>query len=196
MWCKLIRRTVYILNFQWRAHVEEYVCHELLIEWGTSLIEITHREPLRYGNGSFHVDLGFTTAAVHLLYIRCHCFLGVITLCLTNPIWVTKTRLVLQYSTDASKKQYKGMMDALVKIYRHEGIPGLYRVQKGLYGSVRVVLCSLWVNRFLLTWNNWWNSPLCHQEEHLYKEIWSVHGNICDCVSVACCGVCLFVCFI
>lgn len=51
---------------------------------------------------------------------------GAVTLCLTNPIWVTKTRLVLQYSADPSKKQYKGMMDALVKIYRHEGIAGLY----------------------------------------------------------------------
>ncbi|XP_016427025.1 solute carrier family 25 member 32a [Sinocyclocheilus rhinocerous] len=53
---------------------------------------------------------------------------GMLTLCLTNPVWVTKTRLVLQYNADPSRKQYKGMMDALVKIYRHEGIPGLYRV--------------------------------------------------------------------
>lgn len=121
---------------------------------------MTQREPLRSSNDSFHVDLGFTTAAVHLLYIRCHCFLGAVTLCLTNPIWVTKTRLVLQYSADPSKKQYKGMMDALVKIYRHEGIAGLYRVQESFYGSIRVVLCSRWVDRFLLTGNIWWNS-LC-----------------------------------
>ena len=54
---------------------------------------------------------------------------GVLTLCLTNPVWVTKTRLVLQYSADPDRKQYKGMLDALVKIYQHEGFPGLYRVQ-------------------------------------------------------------------
>ncbi|XP_016319855.1 mitochondrial folate transporter/carrier-like [Sinocyclocheilus anshuiensis] len=61
---------------------------------------------------------------------------GVVTLCLTNPIWVTKTRLVLQYSADPSKKQYKGMMDALVKIFRHEGIAGLYRgFVPGLFGT-------------------------------------------------------------
>lgn len=53
---------------------------------------------------------------------------GILTLTLTNPIWVTKTRLVLQYSADRSTKQYKGMIDALVKIYRHEGVPGLYKV--------------------------------------------------------------------
>lgn len=55
-------------------------------------------------------------------------FQGMLTLCITNPIWVTKTQLVLQYSAERSKKQYKGMVDALIKIYKHEGIPGLYRV--------------------------------------------------------------------
>ncbi|XP_026868093.2 solute carrier family 25 member 32b [Electrophorus electricus] len=61
---------------------------------------------------------------------------GAMTLCLTNPIWVTKTRLVLQYSTDPSKKPYKGMVDTLVKIYRQEGIPGLYRgFVPGLFGT-------------------------------------------------------------
>ncbi|KAG7470081.1 hypothetical protein MATL_G00135800 [Megalops atlanticus] len=61
---------------------------------------------------------------------------GALTLCITNPIWVTKTRLVLQYSADPSKKQYRGMLDALVKIYRYEGIPGLYRgFVPGLFGT-------------------------------------------------------------
>ncbi|XP_076136145.1 solute carrier family 25 member 32-like [Alosa pseudoharengus] len=61
---------------------------------------------------------------------------GILTLCLTNPIWVTKTQLVLQYSADRSRKQYKGMVDALVKIYKHEGIPGLYRgFVPGLFGT-------------------------------------------------------------
>lgn len=58
----------------------------------------------------------------------CLCFTGAMTLCLTNPIWVTKTRLVLQYSSDPSQKLYRGMVDALVKIYRQEGVAGLYRV--------------------------------------------------------------------
>lgn len=53
---------------------------------------------------------------------------GILTLTITNPIWVTKTRLVLQYNADPTGKQYKGMIDALVKIYRHEGVAGLYRV--------------------------------------------------------------------
>lgn len=61
---------------------------------------------------------------------------GVLTLTLTNPIWVTKTRLVLQYDTGPAGKQYKGMVDALVKIYRHEGVPGLYKgYVPGLFGT-------------------------------------------------------------
>ncbi|XP_028819729.1 solute carrier family 25 member 32a [Denticeps clupeoides] len=66
---------------------------------------------------------------------------GMLTLCLTNPVWVTKTRLVLQYTADPSKKQYGGMLDALVKIYRHEGIPGLYRgFLPGLVGTSHAAL--------------------------------------------------------
>ncbi|XP_051792051.1 mitochondrial folate transporter/carrier isoform X1 [Erpetoichthys calabaricus] len=63
---------------------------------------------------------------------------GALTLCITNPIWVTKTQLVLQYDAgvDQSKKQYRGMVDALVKIFRQEGIPGLYRgFLPGLLGT-------------------------------------------------------------
>ncbi|KAK2844158.1 hypothetical protein Q5P01_010817 [Channa striata] len=61
---------------------------------------------------------------------------GILTLTLTNPIWVTKTRLVLQYNSDPASRLYKGMVDALVKIYRHEGVPGLYKgYVPGLFGT-------------------------------------------------------------
>lgn len=45
---------------------------------------------------------------------------------ITNPLWVTKTRLCLQYENSA--KQYTGMVDCLRKIYKAEGIRGLYKV--------------------------------------------------------------------
>ncbi|XP_034980437.2 mitochondrial folate transporter/carrier [Zootoca vivipara] len=63
---------------------------------------------------------------------------GAVTLCITNPIWVTKTRLVLQYEAgvDSSKRQYKGMLDALIKIYKYEGVRGLYKgFVPGLFGT-------------------------------------------------------------
>ncbi|BFG03471.1 mitochondrial folate transporter/carrier [Drosophila madeirensis] len=51
---------------------------------------------------------------------------GALTLLLTNPIWVVKTRLCLQYDSSASA-EYRGMMNALSQIYKEEGIRGLYR---------------------------------------------------------------------
>lgn len=56
---------------------------------------------------------------------------GILTLLMTNPIWVVKTRLCLQYDNtiDATNdKRYRGMVDGLLKIYRTEGIRGLYSV--------------------------------------------------------------------
>ncbi|KAK2586400.1 hypothetical protein KPH14_010687 [Odynerus spinipes] len=63
---------------------------------------------------------------------------GILTLLMTNPIWVVKTRLCLQYAGDvhlSESKRYNGMMDALRKIYRTEGIRGLYKgLVPGMFG--------------------------------------------------------------
>jgi solute carrier family 25 folate transporter 32 len=58
---------------------------------------------------------------------------GILTLVMTNPIWVVKTRMCLQYAdVDRTRlpesKCYLGMVDALNKIYCNEGIRGLYKV--------------------------------------------------------------------
>lgn len=59
---------------------------------------------------------------------------GVLTLVMTNPIWVVKTRLCLQYESVASvagnHRNYSGMLDALSKIYKYEGVRGLYKVNQ------------------------------------------------------------------
>ncbi|KAJ9582326.1 hypothetical protein L9F63_003331, partial [Diploptera punctata] len=64
---------------------------------------------------------------------------GILTLVMTNPIWVVKTRLCLQYEMDRTllpdSKRYLGMLDALYKIYHTEGIRGLYRgFVPGIFG--------------------------------------------------------------
>jgi len=56
---------------------------------------------------------------------------GIMTLVMTNPIWVVKTRLCLQYDNHVdvkNDKYYRGMTDGLIKIYRTEGFRGLYSV--------------------------------------------------------------------
>lgn len=66
---------------------------------------------------------------------------GVLTTAITNPIWVVKTRLCLQYGTPGTTtpsidphqqtlpeyKHYSGTWDALKKVWKYEGLPGLYR---------------------------------------------------------------------
>lgn len=67
---------------------------------------------------------------------------GILTLVLTNPIGVVKTRICLQYESAAavkaaadSKVMYKGMVDAFVKICKYEGIRGLYKgFVPGMFG--------------------------------------------------------------
>lgn len=58
---------------------------------------------------------------------------GILTLVMTNPLWVVKTRLCLQYMDDKHLPEtlrYNGMVDAIKKIYRTEGFRGLYRVNE------------------------------------------------------------------
>ncbi|KXJ27628.1 mitochondrial folate transporter/carrier [Exaiptasia diaphana] len=56
---------------------------------------------------------------------------GLATLTVTNPVWVVKTRMCLQYSgphvTTTQTHKYTGMIDAFLKIWRYEGISGLYK---------------------------------------------------------------------
>lgn len=61
---------------------------------------------------------------------------GIITLLLTNPIWVCKTRLCLQQTGMKSDIQYKGMWDCLIKLYKYEGIRGYYKgFSAGIFGA-------------------------------------------------------------
>lgn len=66
---------------------------------------------------------------------------GILTLALTNPIWVAKTRLCLQYDITTAKAalqhdtQYRGMADCLFKTFKGEGVRGLYKgFIPGLFG--------------------------------------------------------------
>lgn len=63
------------------------------------------------------------------------CEAGFLTLCVSNPLWVVKVRMCLQYEGRSSGPQYSGMWDALRKTYVSEGIRGLYKgFVPGIFG--------------------------------------------------------------
>lgn len=78
--------------------------------------------------GNVHTPLGPTN---HLIAAS---EAGVLTLLITNPLWVVKTRLCLQYGA-REKELYRGMVDTLIKIYKTNGIFGYYKgLVPGLFG--------------------------------------------------------------
>lgn len=63
---------------------------------------------------------------------------GILTLVMTNPVWVVKTRMCLQYSTITlpDNRRYTSMLDAFGKIYKYEGVRGLYKgFIPGVFGT-------------------------------------------------------------
>lgn len=92
---------------------------------------------------------------------------GVLTLTMTNPIWVAKTRLCLQ-SGDKHKlagksdtKVYRGFTDALVKIARHEGLRGLYSgFVPGLFGVSHGAVQFMAYEEMKNSYHNYYNQEI------------------------------------
>lgn len=92
---------------------------------------------------------------------------GFLTLLLTNPIWVTKTRLCLQYDQMTSNVKgsdnvhYRGMFDALIKIYKMEGIRGLYRgFLPGVMGVSHGAIQFMVYEEMQTFYNGYMNKPI------------------------------------
>jgi len=90
---------------------------------------------------------------------------GVLTLVVTNPIGVVKTRLCLQYgnggATVASATNYKGMSDAFLKITKHEGIRGLYAgFVPGMVGVSHGALQFMAYEELKCSYNKYNNMPI------------------------------------
>jgi solute carrier family 25 folate transporter 32 len=61
---------------------------------------------------------------------------GITTITITNPIWVVKTRMCLQYSK-SQINMYKNMFDCIRKIYQLEGIKAFYKgLVPGIFGTI------------------------------------------------------------
>jgi len=61
---------------------------------------------------------------------------GSINVIITNPIWVVNTRLKLQKSKEGEKPLYKGTTHGIYKVWKEEGIEGLW---KGVIPSLALV---------------------------------------------------------
>lgn len=55
-----------------------------------------------------------------------HNIAGSLTLAVTNPIWIAKTRLCLEY--ESTGPRYRGMLHVVSDLYRNDGVKGLYKV--------------------------------------------------------------------
>ncbi|KAK0402355.1 hypothetical protein QR680_016289 [Steinernema hermaphroditum] len=85
------------------------------------------------------------------------CLSGSAVMCITNPIWVTKTRLCLQYETEGPKK-YRSMWDCMKQIVRNEGIKGLYKgfapgILGTTHGAVQIMAYNYLKDRHYVKYN-------------------------------------------
>merc|ERR1711953_709298 len=95
---------------------------------------------------------------------------GIVTLGLTNPIWVVKTRLCLQFGRDPASsiqqnqdpnRVYKGMLDAFRKISATEGLAGLYRgFVPGIWGVSHGAIQFMAYEELKSAFNNYHHQPI------------------------------------
>lgn len=87
-------------------------------------------------------------------------FAGFATLSLTNPIWVSKTRMCLQYGTPGNV-QFVGMWETLANVYKFEGVRGLYRgFLPGVFGISHGALQFMTYEEMKTLYNKHRNQPL------------------------------------
>lgn len=89
---------------------------------------------------------------------------GLLTLLMTNPVWVVKTRLCLQYDNaidPRNDKRYRGILDCLLKIYRIEGIRGLYSgFVPGMLGVSHGAIQFMTYEEMKNAYNQYRNTPI------------------------------------
>ncbi|VDM41589.1 unnamed protein product [Toxocara canis] len=91
-----------------------------------------------------HISIGAETADNFFIGLAS----GSCVLALTNPIWVSKTRLCLQYEGESTKR-YSGMLHCIKRMTLDEGFSSLYKgFVPGLLGTVHGALQFMLYNYF------------------------------------------------
>ncbi|KAI8732404.1 mitochondrial folate transporter/carrier [Biomphalaria glabrata] len=87
-------------------------------------------------------------------------FAGLATLSLTNPIWVSKTRMCLHYGSPGNV-QFLGMWETLSNVYKSEGVRGLYRgYLPGIFGISHGAVQFVTYEEMKTLYNSYRNQPL------------------------------------
>ena len=100
------------------------------ISWGLYLflyntVDVIHRDQFHRKQITFKDRLIYSTIA------------GITTITITNPIWVVKTRMCLQYTNSSTNIHYKNTLECIRRIYRHEGIKAFYKgLIPGIFGTI------------------------------------------------------------
>ena len=122
---------------------------------------------------------------------------GMLTLSVTNPVWVVKTRLCLANTASVPvHKRYSGLIDGLAKLYWHEGLRGLYRgFIPGLWGTSHGAIQFMFYEEFKKAYADYHSIPidsklvcvssdqLCFYEclfvfrDHLLMLLWLLPAN-------------------
>lgn len=96
------------------------------------------------------------SAQQHLL---CATTSGFVTLLITNPIWVVKTRLCLQYG--CTNQQYRSMSDCFKQIYRTDGFKGYYKgLIPGIFGVSHGAVQFVVYEEMKKFYSYWYRQPL------------------------------------
>ncbi|XP_005103525.1 mitochondrial folate transporter/carrier isoform X2 [Aplysia californica] len=87
---------------------------------------------------------------------------GLATLSLTNPIWVSKTRMCLQYGNGSpGRVHFVGMWETLGNVYKFEGVRGLYKgFLPGIFGISHGALQFMAYEELKTLYNRHRNQPL------------------------------------
>lgn len=99
---------------------------------------------------------------------------GLLTLVITNPITMVKTRMCLQYADHhmdvPATRRYTGMLDAFQKVYKYEGVTGLYRVScSPLSAWGNCTFGKAFIGSIALYFVAQGHVPNCHCSSHKWK---------------------------
>ncbi|WVO17495.1 hypothetical protein L204_105188 [Cryptococcus depauperatus] len=98
--------------------------------WG---IYFTVYDMVKDNLGSWAAHSGVPIANTSVVHIIAAMTAGASGTCMTSPLWVIKTRFMAQAGLPLDQARYRNTLEAIVDIYRHEGLRAFY---KGLLPSL------------------------------------------------------------